>query len=193
MTDRPHFEELMENAEPITKQPIIKQPPIVLERLKVGKTRFIPQETYVQIVEGWDPMRQEVRGMILEVEAYVLADKCVEDQQVYRPLFWFPSSPWQHFKHKHRESWWLGWLVRRRPVRQTAWGKSMEVDFTRYATYPKATYPVPPEFGKPVWYETERMVEGDQYPVDEKVGGYHSTGQPTPEDQSRTGYVKEQP
>jgi len=27
------------------------------------------------------------------------------------------DTPWQHFKANHSESWWLGWLVRRRPVR----------------------------------------------------------------------------
>lgn len=27
-----------------------------------------------------------------------------------------PASPWQYFKDNHKDSWWLGWLVNRRPV-----------------------------------------------------------------------------
>lgn len=65
--------------------------------------------------------------------------------------FLYPASPWQYFKRVHAKSWWLGWLVNRRPVRNITVTRSLtlSLDCSDWVAYPHQTL-VDPRLGKPV-------------------------------------------
>lgn len=86
------------------------------------------------------------------LEAFVLTEQLVNDTYTASKVTWEPASAWQMFKRDHAESWWLGWLVSRRPVKQLAKTWTVEIEFDRKAGYPQASIALP-EFGKPVIYE----------------------------------------
>lgn len=89
--------------------------------------------------------------MVYKLEAEVLAEKLPpETINESRIAVWdFPRSSWQHFKLEHSESWWLGWLVRRRPVQCQVHDKqvTLTVNLERYRTFPQANVNYPPELG----------------------------------------------
>lgn len=90
----------------------------------------------------------------LQFEAHVLSHRIAEATQSTTVTMGldFPASPWQFFKQRHADSWWLGWLVRRRPVRTQRQTKSKRVTLTidRFHEFPEAKVVVPPEsFGRP--------------------------------------------
>ena len=89
--------------------------------------------------------------MLCRLTADVLTEKLPpETINESRIAVWnFPRSSWQHFKLEHSESWWLGWLVRRRPVQYAVHDKqvTLTVDLERYRTFPQANIAYPPELG----------------------------------------------
>lgn len=86
-------------------------------------------------------------------EALVLSDHIADDTYAATTWFKFPTTTWQMFKSRHASSWWLGWLVRRRPVQVTLDRRTVEVEVKRYLLYPEANL-VSPSLGRPVIYET---------------------------------------
>lgn len=132
------------------------------ERVATKRALRLPVHTSIST---WQP-ESEVEAMLVEVESYVLRERLVGDTKRVRKVvpvetpMRFPASPWQFFKQRHQTSWWLGWLVRRRPVRTRLHSVTRsvtfeaEVTFERYATYPEATVYYPPDrLGKPVLVE----------------------------------------
>jgi hypothetical protein len=90
-------------------------------------------------------------GLVYRLTADVLAEKLPPEsfERSSKYTWRFPSSPWQHFKQNHAESWWLGWLVRRRPVQLTNHVKTaiLTVNLDRYRTFPQANYVFPNTLG----------------------------------------------
>lgn len=71
-----------------------------------------------------------------------------------------PASTWQYFKNQHATTWWLRWLVRRRPVRtvslkhlgKTSQPVTLAVTWEGYATFPNSNYVTPDaRLGYPVY------------------------------------------
>lgn len=85
------------------------------------------------------------------LSAYVLSDHIAAD--TYTRTVQWPATTWQMFKSTHEESWWLSWLVRRRPVQMVT--KRVEVTVNRFLTYPEASLAVR-DLGRPFIYEEVR-------------------------------------
>jgi hypothetical protein len=123
---------------------------LTLERLRFGLQEHVGAEMLhsMQI----EAVEEKVwGGMIYRLKASVLAEKLPSEKFERSETFTldFPASSWQHFKQEHSESWWLRWLVQRRPVRlqgleQTA---TLTVDLERYRTFPLCNYVFPKELG----------------------------------------------
>ena len=122
-----------------------------LERMKVGAS--IRQSMRVDVSE--DVLRGELEHRL---SAYVLADHLASDTfTAYTSSEW-PDSTWQMFKSRHAGSWWLGWLVRRRPTRLHTERQSVAVEVKRYLAYPEANLDLP-ELGRPVIFEQVRQLD----------------------------------
>lgn len=151
---------------------------VTLDMLKVGVTRMLSQElvsrrdravgSFVRDSITIDAHAAEyLRGQLaVDLRAYVLAEKKDVHTDISRLLVLeveTPATPWHHFRHNHRDAWWLRWI--RRPIRYTTHRKTgeMRVDMTRYLTYPHADVPYR-EFGPPVqaWMVTDHVVERDE-------------------------------
>jgi hypothetical protein len=87
-------------------------------------------------------------GLMLRLEREILTDRRAKDE--YQASLHVPRSPWHHWKHKHRQAWWLRWLVRRRPVQTHEHIATVQVE--RWQTYPDARLPRE-TFGRAVIYE----------------------------------------
>lgn len=139
-----------------------------LQQYKVA--RRVPLNTLLSSYETVNPATL-VKEMVIELEAKVLSHQTVSDTKrvnhevAFDHQHHFPASPWQFFKQRHADSWWLRWLVTRRPVQTTRHTVrthkiiTTEVRFERYDTYPQATVRLPEaEFGRP--YVLERYSVG---------------------------------
>ena len=124
----------------------------LMEQLKVGHRLTLPR--WVRSSARFDAVDDAANHMILELQAYVLADKWVgQFQEVSIDV---PSSWWQMWKRDHAPA----WFIRRYRVRFTTLTTTFSLD--RYQTYPDASFTVPEElFGKPVVYE--RLTRGHVY------------------------------
>lgn len=93
-------------------------------------------------------LKQEANVMRMKLTTDVLADKLppVEIDRKTKAFFWFPESPFQHWKSKHAHTSWLGWFVRRWPVRHAEHVREVRliVNLQRFRTYPEASIQVPP-------------------------------------------------
>lgn len=89
--------------------------------------------------------------MVLRLERDILADKRAE--QTYQAHLDIPRSPWHHWRHKHRNAWWLRWLNPHRPVQYDRRTATLEVE--RWQHYPDARLPAE-RFGRPVVFEQIR-------------------------------------
>jgi hypothetical protein len=60
-----------------------------------------------------------------------------------------PATWWQHAKQQHANTWWMGWLARRRPprLRPVTVEATLTVDLRRFRVYPDAP-PLHAEFGR---------------------------------------------
>lgn len=88
--------------------------------------------------------------LFLKLKAYVLTHQLAEHSVSRRRTVSWPASPWQHFKRRHAESWWLRWLVARRPVRLQHETVDFQEAWTELAAYPWQTHLPPfPELGRP--------------------------------------------
>jgi hypothetical protein len=121
-----------------------------LETQKVGST--LRQSMQVNVEE--DFVRQE---LIQRITAYVLSDHLAADEfTAYTTATW-PATTWQMFKSCHAGSWWLGWLVRRRPVRLHTERQQVAVQVDRYLNYPEANLALP-SLGTPVVFERAMQI-----------------------------------
>ena len=126
----------------------------VLDYLRVADRQTI-RPKYLTDVH----LDREADALIARIEAYILADKIVEETFTGQETVRFPVSPWQFFKQRHEESWWLGWLVRRRPVREASHRVVVPIRVTRYLTYPEAAIS-DARMGRPVIYEQVDRLDG---------------------------------
>lgn len=130
---------------------------VVLEKLRLG----LQQRVGAHVLESARPefIIDRLSGdMICRLRADVLAEKLppVQVSGQESVTFESPATPFQHWKQKHAEAWWLVWFVRRWPVREDVTTKTvrMTVDLTKYRSYPQANYILPDDFGAPVLVHT---------------------------------------
>lgn len=147
---------------------------IIMDRMRLGDTQ---RATYVRrnaILSTFpddrlDQMQHDVERLMLRLESHVLAHQIATHRErhlVATDTWVFPTSPWQFFKRRHEESWWLGWLVRRRPVRTEATTRRYErfVTIARNVTFPECQRQFPDDFGRPVMVDVVEV--GDQITSD---------------------------
>lgn len=113
-----------------------------LDWLKYGLAGRIPENLVVSadFRAGEDFFRDEI---VWRLSTKLLHERLPDRYYTASDTVWwdFPRSPFQHWKRNHAESWWLGWFVRRWPIKtdriyRTA---TMEVDINDYLTYPYQT------------------------------------------------------
>ena len=141
-------------------------PVVTLERLRVAAHSRVGEAVLasMRLDSGLDPFSRGLAyTLTAEVLAQKLADETVMDRQ--RMTVMYPDSPWQMFKNNHDVSWWLRWLVRRRPVRWHTQERAVTLHarWTGYAKFPQASIVVADDrLGRPVYFsqvETFTYVE----------------------------------
>ena len=90
-------------------------------------------------------------------EKDLLSDHLASDYFIGYVSHDFPATTWQMFKRTHENSWWLGWLVRRRPVMYTTWTGHADVKVDRYLGYPDAVINNK-RLGRAIVFETTEQV-----------------------------------
>ena len=116
---------------------------LVLDRLQVGMAQTFPRNVEVEVAADFlgryfqANLRTEVLARTLDKRTHT---KNVKHQE--------PASPWQMFKRKHAHSWWLRWLVERRPVEYSVWYESVTVEVEAKAIYPEASIKMPDYMGR---------------------------------------------
>lgn len=72
----------------------------------------------IEYVIGNEYIRYGVQEAILSIEARVLGRDLPSKEVTVNEIVFFehPASPFQHWKMRHKDSWWLGWFVRQWPV-----------------------------------------------------------------------------
>lgn len=96
---------------------------------------------------------QGLRSCAFELEALVLGqtrpDKVVETTETVS--FEYPASPFQHWKFKHKTSWWLKWFIRHRPIIIATQLKQckLRTSWDMADVYPLQTVITEPRLGEP--------------------------------------------
>lgn len=134
-----------------------------LEWLKYAAHEDVSQEvllnTSVSQVEDWIYGR-----FVYRLKADILSERLPDRH--YRVSAYVevpvPATTWQKFKETHEWSWWLGWLVARRPVRTIRRGRPVQVhvDIEDYLLYPWQTR-VLPEMGRVVRFPSIHIAVED--------------------------------
>jgi hypothetical protein len=137
-------------TEGMNPQAVFRTDRHVLEQRKVGAT--VRQSMEVQVHE--DELRNQLEHRL---SAYVLADHIADDVFTGTTTSEWPETTWQMFKSRHESSWWLGWLVRRRPVRMHTERQTVEIQVSRYLNYPEATLRIE-SLGRPVIFEQPTQI-----------------------------------
>lgn len=97
---------------------------LVLEPTKFGLMHGVSAE-FLSDPNGMDFIQDR---MTVQLKAMVLGER-LEDfhAQSKEQIAWlFPASPWQHFKEKHKWSWWLRRFVSRFPVQKETHFRTVE-------------------------------------------------------------------
>ncbi len=125
----------------------------VLEGIRVLVAQRITDEFAESVsFESWredtlDAMVWALRGVVLGER---LAEKEVTVVTEGIAVFVFPTSPWQFFKQRHATSWWMRWLVRRRPVRldhsRQKVQRAKRVVLEQFATFPMSPLRTPEKY-----------------------------------------------
>ena len=124
----------------------------VVERLRLAEMENIAESVEVDITST----DRLARGFAAHLTTFVLTEKLLSDSQ---DVSWDLSSPttsWQFFKREHENSWWLGWLVRRRPVKVEWETHTEHFTFERYAMFPHSAISHP-YMGEPVIFEQSNL------------------------------------
>jgi hypothetical protein len=114
---------------------------VTLDWIKVAATNRVSAE-FAETLTA-DVIRDEVwRHLVYQLTAQVLTERLPSGDVRESKTFNIdvPASPWQQYKRDHAASWWLRWLVRRRPPvqRRHSLTGELAVDVTRYWAYPEA-------------------------------------------------------
>lgn len=134
---------------------------IHLERLRVGAKAALPR--YVaESAEATSYLDHQLDSLVYALRSEVLGHKQAEDTVTDTATLSVtasvevPTSTWQMFKRTHQGSWWLGWMVRRRPVRVSTVSKTetktatLTATWKGYAKFPDAAVRYPDSLGSPV-------------------------------------------
>ena len=89
--------------------------------------------------------------LMYRLTAYVLSEKLALETYTATKVYSRPASTWQMFKQAHENSWWLRWLIQRRPIKMLREPHVVTVDLERNFTYPESN--LVPQLGRPVIYE----------------------------------------
>ncbi len=134
--------------------PAVQQ--VTLERVELGLSHRVGG-TVRESVRLDVQTDMVTNDLVYRLGAHVLAERLppVEVTRETTVEFQSPASPFQHWKQKHAQSWWLRWFVGRWPVRQDTTVKTatLTVDLTKYRSYPEANYALP-ELGAPILIHT---------------------------------------
>lgn len=125
-----------------------------MELLEMGLSRLVTDGVKTNLSQELlaVSLKQHALGMRLALTSQLLADRLppTDVDRTVPAFFSFPASPFQHWKSKHEDSRWLGWFVRRWPVRTDEHRQDVRliVHLERFRTYPEARIPVPEDFGQ---------------------------------------------
>lgn len=108
----------------------------------------------IELSTDWD---LDFNQMIVRVSQDVAAEKLAEQYYTGHRSVSYPRSTWQMFKQTHKDSWWLGWLVRQCPVKKETEWVEMTVKVDRYLKYPDLKIPKP-GMGRPLIHEIVKEV-----------------------------------
>jgi hypothetical protein len=116
----------------------------LIDLRKLGATRRISGEMAARLRFSAEPgIDFYADDMLLELSTQVWTEDLPPEHFETTRTFTVtaPASWWQHFKEAYAGTWWLGWLVRRRPpVTSTArrTDVTLSVDLRRFRAYPAA-------------------------------------------------------
>jgi len=127
-----------------------------------------PEATYR--IDAKEIRDRTLDRMVWELHASVYAEKVLErEQRVHFEKevdFWFPRSPWHHFKHRHVEAWWMAPVRWLRPTVQYERSSKMidlwkTVRLQQFAKFPETKLMMPEDLGgkQYVRYETSKVLE----------------------------------
>lgn len=102
----------------------------------------------------------ELGDRAVSMEAYVLKDHIAKTYHSAWVESLWPQTTWQMFKHTHRDSWWLKWLVMRKPVVYAVDKQNVTVEVDHNYIYPEANLPYRQSLGRPRKYETYEIRGG---------------------------------
>lgn len=107
---------------------------IRMEQFKVKCLQSVGSTTRESI--NFDYSEDDIlKEMLYKLEAYVLAQKIVDDNYTFTFTFDLEyASWWQHFKDSYAPM----WFKERYPIKRKSHVEKRHVNFSRYATYPKA-------------------------------------------------------
>lgn len=125
-----------------------------LENRAVAATYVMSRAAMERVPDAEALMRDQLR---YQLKSYVLSDHITDDTYRASTTFEYPRSTWHMFKSRHAESWWLRWLVRRRPIQMATERRTVAVKVERYLGYPDATIRTP-DLGPAFIYETARQI-----------------------------------
>lgn len=147
---------------PEMERPLMSRQPVYQAEQKVLRQHRVGHSFVSSMTEEVDKLAQLERGkQVHRLEAYVLQEHLADDIYVDSTKYTTPATWWDHFKETFQTSWWLGWLVKRRPAKYDHHVVHCGVQVERYASYPEADVAVP-QLGRPVPFENvRRLTEGE--------------------------------
>lgn len=135
--------------------PPVTMEQVAVERLRIGLDTYVSRNAVVHFEE--DVL---LNGFKAGLRSEVLAQELDSRQTSRTVAFEMPTSSWQMFKREHEGSWWLGWLVRRRPARTKTHTTTVTLEVDAFAIYPDARIALPEcDFGKPFLIHRPRIEE----------------------------------
>lgn len=161
MTDQ--FYPLGEDDSPLVENRTFTTTSAVFDRERFTQSMRMREDPKLLGSFTQDSMRLEVDYDIdfnmwrLRLETEVLKEHIADDYYHTTLERRVPASVWQMFKAEHMHSWWMSWLVDRRPVRHHVWTETVSVKVERSVLYPEANVPRPP-LGRPFILEKVNFV-----------------------------------
>lgn len=107
----------------------------VLDRMRLGAQYVVDAAMLEVRPDLWPEIHER---LVAQLTSHVLADHIADDTYSKAFTFKAPRTTWQTFKQTHAGSWWLGWLVTRRPVVNRHEDVILTVHVKRHLTYPDA-------------------------------------------------------
>ena len=131
----------------------------IMERMPFMSQFKVKRDFMVDIGQktAQDIMFDEIN---VRIEKLCAVDLVAADHEVVEFRWPYPTSTWQTFKDNHNDSWWLRWLVRRRPVQWRHETQTKVVLINRYLGYPDAVIQSV-KLGKPFIFEDVKVLDLD--------------------------------